>query len=132
MTELLNAALLCFETTPVVPIGSNKRPYRSGWNEYFSRKQTEDEVRELFANGVYGIARVLFPACQYCELDFDGEHGEDSWRKTKIKLPETAKVWTPSGGHHLVFRASALLNKHKDIEPDRPNRRSGLRVREGW
>ena len=113
MTELLDAALACFEQTPVIPVRRDKSPYRSGWAEYFTRKQTEDEVRRLFANGVYGMARVLYPACELVELDYDGMHAEETWQKTGINLPETAKVWTPSGGYHLVFRTSALLKKAK-------------------
>src|SRR4030095_13635812 len=69
--KLLKAALKCFEANqPIVAVGPDKRPYRNGWNEYFSRPQTVDEVREQFSNGAHGIARILHPASKYLCLDF--------------------------------------------------------------
>jgi putative DNA primase/helicase len=94
---------------PVIAVGEDKSPYRRGWNEYFTRPQTEDEVKEQFSNGVWGIAKVLYPACNYIHLDFDGEHSEEAWFKTGIVLPETARVETPSGGYHLIFKTSPFL-----------------------
>jgi Bifunctional DNA primase/polymerase, N-terminal len=108
--ELLNAALACLSTNqPVIAVGPDKKPYRAGWNKYFSERQTEDEIREQFSNGAYGIARVNFPACLYLALDYDGPHAEQAWSQTGIALPATARITTPSGGFHLVFRQSKKL-----------------------
>ena len=107
---LLEVALSYFSTgQPVIAVRPNKKPYRRGWNKYFSQKQTEEEVREQFSNGVYGIARVNFPACAYLALDYDGEHAKEAWAATRITLPPTARISTPSGGEHLVFRQSRKL-----------------------
>src|SRR5215471_16534556 len=108
--NLLKSALAYFEQhQPVIAVRDNKSPYRTGWNEYFSRQQTEDEVRQQFSNGAWGVARVLYPACDYIHLDFDGKHGKKAWLKTGIILPKTARIRTKSGGHHLVFKSSELL-----------------------
>jgi putative DNA primase/helicase len=112
--DLLEAALAAFDSgCPVIAVGDDKSPYRPGWNKYFSERQTEAEVREQFSNGVWGIARVLFPACDYVHLDFDGEHAKDAWRATGIKLPRTARMWTKSGGFHLSFKVSEKLRALK-------------------
>jgi P4 family phage/plasmid primase-like protien len=130
--DFLKAALSYFEAgQPVIAVQRDKTPYRDGWNEYLSRPQTEAEVKEHFANGVWGIARVLYPACENVVLDFDGEHAEEAWRKTNIKLPKTARISTPSGGFHLVFKASAFLKasdpkrKVRIVEADCECRKDG-------
>jgi AAA domain/Primase C terminal 1 (PriCT-1) len=131
-SSLLEAALGYFEAQqPVIAVGADKTPYRKGWNEYFSRRQTEDEVREQFFNGAWGVARILYPGSDYIHLDFDGEHSEQAWFKNGIVLPETARVKTPSGGFHLIFRSSnflksqaALKRKVRFVKADCPCKKS--------
>jgi putative DNA primase/helicase len=109
VSELLEAALACFEAgQPVIAVRENKRPYRSGWNRYFKERQTEDDVREEFSNGAWGIAKVLYPACSDVHLDFDGPHAEAALVKTGISLPETARQTTVHGWH-LIYKTSKLL-----------------------
>ncbi len=50
---------------------------------------------------------VLWPACPYAVLDFDGPHADEAWQTANIELPETALTRTPSGGKHLYFRMPA-------------------------
>jgi putative DNA primase/helicase len=108
--ELLDAALEYHSAgQPVVAVGRDKAPYREGWNRYFKEKQTEDEVRQEFANGAYGLARVLFPGCRFLALDYDGPHAAEAWAKTNILLPPTARIETRSGGFHLIFTQSKKL-----------------------
>jgi AAA domain-containing protein/primase-like protein/bifunctional DNA primase/polymerase-like protein/helix-turn-helix protein len=95
------------EGRPVIAVTKDKRPYRERWNEYLTRQQTEEEVRREFVNGTHGIAVVLYPACPYVVLDFDGLHAEAAWQSTGIKLPDTARNVTRSGGVHLIFRMPA-------------------------
>src|SRR5262245_5333233 len=115
--DLLKSALAYFEQgQPVIAVGRNKRPYRDGWADYFTRPQTEKEVKEQFSNGAHGIARVLYPACNYIHLDFDGEHSEKAWSMTGIVLPETARFRTQSGSFHLVFTASQFLKNAKGLK----------------
>ena len=112
MNELLQAGLACFEAgQPVIAVRENKRPYRSGWAEYFKRPQTEDEVRKEFANGAWGIAKILYPGCDYIHLDFDGQHAQAALDASGVKAPETARQITKSGGWHLIFKASKLLRE---------------------
>jgi DNA repair protein RadA/Sms len=113
MKNLLETALACFEVSPVVGVGANKAPRHAGWAQFFERQQTESEVRRQFSNGAWGIARVLYPACNYVVLDYDGAHAEEAWSKTKIVLPETARIRTQSGGHHLIFTASEFLRSSR-------------------
>ena len=88
----------------VIAVTQDKKPYRDGWNQYFTRRQTEAEVREHLSNGAYGIAMVLWPASPYAVLDFDGIHAEQAWTATGIELPDTARNYTRSGGKHLYLR----------------------------
>ena len=109
MSELLEAALAAFEADrSVIAVRENKIPYRRGWNRYFKERQTEDEVREEFSNGAWGIAKVLYPACADVHLDFDGPHAKEALHNTGVSLPETARQNTVHGWH-LIFRASKLL-----------------------
>ena len=104
VTTLLDAALFHHsQGCAVVAVSSNKAPYRGGWAEYFKRRQTENEVRELFSNGAYGVAMVLWPASPYGVLDDDGPHAEQAWAMLGIERPETAKHRTMHGGTHHFF-----------------------------
>jgi hypothetical protein len=104
-TALLDAALLHHaEGRRVIAINSQKKPYRNGWNDFFSRPQTEDEVQQQFSNGAHGLALVLYPACPLGVLDHDGKHAKEAWRTTGIELPETARNVSRSGYDHLFFR----------------------------
>lgn len=112
--ELLEAALYHFERgRPVLAVSKTKAPYQSGWDKWFSETQTEGEVRELFSNGVYGIGLLTFPATDLAVLDFDGTHASEAWALTSIALPPTARNFTRSGGHHLIFR---IKNSDFNIE----------------
>lgn len=116
-SKLLSVALSYFEAQqPVIAVGPDKRPYRRGWNEFFSRPQTKSEIEEEFSNGVYGLAKVLYPASDYVHLDFDGDGAEHAWSQTGIILPPSGRVWTPSGGFHLIFRASNLLRSTPELK----------------
>jgi putative DNA primase/helicase len=95
----------------VVGVGPSKVPYAAGWSRFFDEPQTAEQVNAEFANGTWGVAGVLYPACDFVHLDFDGTHARDAWEKTGIELPETGKYRTRSGGEHLVYRASRLLRK---------------------
>src|SRR5437016_5166897 len=103
MTNLLETALAFLEARqPVIAVRSNKKPYREGWNKYFMQPQTEDDIVAEFSNGAWGIARVLYPACELVHLDFDGVHAQSAMDATGIELPVTARQTTMSGGKHLV------------------------------
>ncbi len=105
MSELLEAGLFHHSHgCAVVAVKRDKKPYREGWNQYFTRRQSEEEVREQLANGAFGLAMVLYPASPFAVLDFDGIHARDAWARTEIELPETARMITRSGGEHLYFR----------------------------
>ncbi len=105
MSDLLQAALAFHaEKLAVIAVTRDKIPCREGWTRYFEKSQSEEEVRELFSNGAYGIAMVLWPATPYAVLDFDGIHAEEAWRSTGVVLPDTARNRTRSGGKHLYFR----------------------------
>jgi putative DNA primase/helicase len=108
MNELLEAALSHHdEGRSVIAVNQDKRPYHQGWNQYFTRAQTEEEARQEFANGADGIALILYPSCVFCVLDFDGPHADDAWASTGIKLPPSARIKTRSGGKHLYYRMPA-------------------------
>lgn len=103
-TDLFGAARRHFQAgRAVIAVNREKRPYHEGWNEYLKRPQTENELREEFSKAVYGAAMVLWPACPFAVLDFDGPHANDAWESTGIKLPATARIVTRSGGEHLYF-----------------------------
>ena len=105
---LLDVALShCAEGRPVISIKPDKRPYRKGWDQYFTRSQTEKEVRQEFSNGAHGLAVVLHPACPFGVLDYDGPHAIEAWQATGIELPETARNISRSGYDHLFFRMPA-------------------------
>ena len=108
MHPLLEAALFHHdEGRSVIAVNQNKRPYHDGWNQYFTRAQTEDEVKSEFSNGADGIALILYPSCSFCVLDFDGPHADDAWKTTGIPLPESARMRTRSGGKHIYYRMPA-------------------------
>jgi hypothetical protein len=100
MNSLLAAALEHHSAgRAVLPVRENKGPHcGEGWNCWFERPQSESEVRELFSNAAHGLAILLYPASPNIVLDFDGPHSDDAWQKTGIKLIETAKSRTRSGG----------------------------------
>jgi putative DNA primase/helicase len=107
-SELLAAALHHHEAgRAIIAVNKAKKPYLRGWTEHFMRPQSEDELREQFSNGAYGAAMVLWPASPFAVLDFDGEHAREAWARTEIELPETARMFTRSGGEHLYFRMPA-------------------------
>jgi len=107
--SLLDAALFHHsQGCAVVAVSRYKAPYREGWAEYFKRRQTENEVRELFSNGAYGVAMVLWPASPYAVLDDDGPHAEQAWARLGIERPETAKHRTMHGGTHHFFRMAEV------------------------
>jgi len=111
--SLLDAALYHYETgCSCISVRKDKKPYRYGWNRYFTERQTEVEVREEFSNGVYGIAEVLYPASKHIHLDYDGHCAEEGLRKTGINLPETARFSTPNGLHD-IFKVSPFFEKSK-------------------
>jgi D5 N terminal like/Bifunctional DNA primase/polymerase, N-terminal len=89
----------------VLSITPAKTPYdyETGYDRWFTEPQTEDQVREIFSNGAYGIALMAWPASNLCVLDFDGRHAVETWEKTGIVLPETARNFTQSGYFHLIF-----------------------------
>src|SRR5215471_14002516 len=105
MSALLDAALVHHaEGRPVIAVDQNKRPY-SKWKHLFTQSQSEEEVREQFANGAQGLAIVLYPACNFVVLDHDGQHAKDAWEdQTGIILPETARNISRSGYDHLYFK----------------------------
>lgn len=97
--RMLEAGLSHYaEGRPGIAVAKNKKPYRK-WKHLFTHPQTEDSMRQQFANGAYGIAVVLYPACPYMVLDFDGPHSETAWQLTNIALAERARNRTQSGGH---------------------------------
>ena len=108
MCSLLGAALYHHgQGCAVLAVSEKKVPYHKGWDRWFSEPQTEQEVREEFANGAYGLGLLMWPGSQYTVLDFDGGHAEATWQATGIELPETAKNYTRSGWFHLIFRMPA-------------------------
>ena len=113
MNTLLEVALNNSQSgRPCIAVKNNKRPYRAGWNKYFTQRQTEEEVKAEFANGAYGIAEVLYPASDFIVLDFDGPHAEQAQARARIELPDTAKIFTPHG-YHLYYLASEYFKQSK-------------------
>ena len=109
-SALLDAALThVAHGRAVIAVTKNKTPYHKGWNAYFTRRQSEEELNREFSNGAHGIAMVLWPACPYVVLDFDGPHAEEAWQKMNIELPATARNRTQSGGTHLFFKIPPKL-----------------------
>ena len=103
--NLLDTALYHHEAgRKIISITEHKRPYTDGWNCYFTEPQSEAALRQQFVNGAHGLALILWPACNFVVLDFDGKHARDAWHQTAIDLPNTARVITRSGGEHLYFR----------------------------
>ncbi|MDP2651988.1 MAG: phage/plasmid primase, P4 family [bacterium] len=102
--NLLDAALFHHsQGCAVVAVSQKKVPYREGWGKYFTQAQTEAEVRELFSNGAFGVAMVLWPASRYGVLDDDGPHAEEAWAAMGIERPQTAKHKTMHGGTHHFY-----------------------------
>jgi Bifunctional DNA primase/polymerase, N-terminal len=93
----------------VIAVTKNKTPYHKGWNGYFTRRQSEEEANREFSNGAHGIAMVLWPACPYVVLDFDGPHADKAWQKMGVELPATARNRTQSGGIHIFFKIPPKL-----------------------
>ena len=113
MNTLLEVALNNSQSgRPCIAVKNNKRPYRAGWNKYFTQRQTEEEVKAEFANGAYGIAEVLYPASDFIVLDFDGPHAEQAQARARIELPDTVKIFTPHG-YHLYYLASEYFKQSK-------------------
>ncbi|MCZ6625864.1 MAG: phage/plasmid primase, P4 family, partial [Deltaproteobacteria bacterium] len=105
MNRIFDAALYHHgQGCAVLAVSQNKVPYHKGWDRWFNERQTEQEVREEFANGAHGLGVFMWPGSSYTALDFDGAHAEAAWQATGIELPETAKNHTRSGGFHLIFR----------------------------
>jgi len=112
INSLLDAALYHHEAgRPVIAVSKNKKAHHRCWDRYFTERQTEAEVREEFSNGVYGIAEVLYPASDNIHVDYDGPCAEEGMRKTGVELSETARIFTPSGFYHDIFKASSFLKK---------------------
>ena len=112
MNHLFDAAMYHADFgRPAIGVNPEKKPYRKGWNQFFTRAQTEDETRTEFSNGAYGIALVLYPACDRVVLDYDGLHAESAWLSTGISIPETARHITQSGGQHFFFKQSNYLRE---------------------
>lgn len=108
MNNFLDAALgYRAKGCAVLAVRENKAPYREGWNRWFQEPQTEQELREEFSNGGYGLALLMWPASPYVCLDFDGPHADEAWQSTGIELPDTTKNTTPSAGRHRIFRMPA-------------------------
>ncbi len=108
MNTLLDAALSHHaEGRRIISVKADKKPYLKGWDNYFERSQTEEELRQQFRNGAHGLALVLYPACSLAVLDYDGPHAKAAWESTWIDLPETARNISRSDGDHLFFRMPA-------------------------
>jgi hypothetical protein len=102
---LLDTALLHHEDgRPIISVTPNKKPYYSGWDNFLTRPQSEEELRQQFQNGVHGLALVLYPGCPFGVLDYDGPHAQEAWQTTGLELPETARNYSRSGYTHLFFR----------------------------
>jgi hypothetical protein len=91
----------------VISVRKNKIPYYSGFKKWFAEPQTEEEVRDQFHHDAYGIALLLYPATEYCCLDFDGPHAQNAWDLTGIALPSTSKDLSPSGGWHAIYKIAS-------------------------
>ena len=104
---LLEAALEHhFAGSRVLPVRPNKKPHcgRSRqWIEKPPQEQTEEQVRQLFSNGAYGLAVIQDPGSPYATIDPDGIHAEAARGKTGIVLVRTAKSYTPHG-EHWIYR----------------------------
>jgi putative DNA primase/helicase len=122
--ELLAVALHHHENgRAVIAVnGNNKRPLNKGWNDLFTRPQTEVDIKADFGAGATGIGLLMYPASQLAALDFDGKHADEALQKTGIELPDTARVFTPSGGKHLYYlmpaEPPALKRKIRLVEAD--------------
>src|SRR5215467_11859947 len=106
-----------FSVIPIRADGS-KRPARSSWAEFQTRRATEQEIRSMFqaglgiaivAGGASGNLEVLdiesgAPFAEYCELV--RSHDDQL-------LGQLPHVETPSGGHHLFFRCDDVSGNQK-------------------
>jgi hypothetical protein len=116
--SILEAALSHFEAgRAVLPTRRNKAPCcADGWDRWFYEPQSEAEVRELFSNGAHGLSILLYPACPFIVLDFDGKHAEQAWQTTGIELSYTARSFTQSGGKHLIYKTPTDKNKFDTLK----------------
>ncbi len=122
--DLLEAALAYHALgRPVIPVKADKTPACQEWGLWRFKPQTEEEVRQLFANGAHGIAVLTWPACDLLVLDFDGTHAEQVWtQKTGIALPPTGRHRTRGGWLHNIFRTPDNTSR-----PERQAIEAGLR-----
>ena len=103
----------------VLPVRQNKKPDCEQWGQWIKKppqEQTEEQVRQLFSNGAYGLAVIQYPGSPNVTVDFDGEHADTAWNKTRITLTTTAKTRTPRNGWHWIYRTpddTSLLDRVK-------------------
>ena len=111
--DLLKYALVYQEKgIAVVPV-VGKRPVAE-WKKYQLRKQTEEEVREIFKNhpNATGIAGVTGKLSGLVVLDIDAKHGRSS-EEFKL-LPPTACVCSGGGGEHFYFKHPGTDIKNRE------------------
>jgi len=114
----------------VIPIRADglKRPARSSWAEFQTRRPTDQEIRSMFQPGL-GVAIVAGEASGNLEV-LDIESGAPFAEYLELVrahddqiLDRLPHVETPSGGHHLFFRCDEVSGNQKlAMEPDASGR----------
>jgi len=102
---LLSTAALTYHTNgwSVLPVGPNKQPLCK-FKHWFTRRQSEAEMRALPWEQGYGIAVLCWPGSDLLVVDFDEPCTLPAWKETNIALPDTAIVQTPHRGAHAIYR----------------------------
>lgn len=106
----------------VIPAGPDKRPLLS-WKEYQGRRMTIDEAHRYFSNGArLAVVAGMVSGNLEC-LDFDDPAAYEPFLELlEIKckgLPaKLLKRRTPSGGYHLLYRASELVSGNLKLACD--------------
>lgn len=114
----LHMASLGFKIIPLRP--GSKEPADSGWPALATTSR--EQIRSWFASRVnmnYGVV-CGEPGLIVVDLDIKFEiDGIKNWNNavSKIEVPKTFEVFTPSGGKHLYFRGSNVRNSVGKVAP---------------
>ena len=76
----------------IISVKADKKPYLKGWDDYFERPQTEEELRQQFSNGAHGLALILYPGCPFGVLDHDGRTPKKHGRQPGSSYPRPREI----------------------------------------
>lgn len=95
----------------VLPLGyGQKIPAIKKWKKYQTERQSEDEVRSLFAGKLCNIGLLMGSVCNLIAVDLDSLEAI-AW--AKANLPHTPLMSQSRNGQHWLYKRGSLVVKNK-------------------